>query len=247
MAKFPSPLQHKDTSRPVLSRPGRAELVYARHQISPGSKWTVEVRTTNQGEIYCEECGNEDKQHCGTCSASSPIPRFIRIREVTFLGVNEKLVAVNCTCIHNDGYPHRHITFLVNVDCNHFINRHQGQFIVIMNTKINNPLFQHYSRRALDHRFFLPISKCRVEAEQSQTFRTRQGANFWNIEKTQPLQRTKTGMIPHQVAGVDPLIDTPRPTYNGGNFIQELHVPEGRWTLRWTKLCRQFVETFTVI
>ena len=29
MAKFPSPLQHKDISRPVLSRPGRAELVYA--------------------------------------------------------------------------------------------------------------------------------------------------------------------------------------------------------------------------
>ena len=29
MAKFPSPLQHKDASRPVLSRPGQAELVYA--------------------------------------------------------------------------------------------------------------------------------------------------------------------------------------------------------------------------
>jgi hypothetical protein len=34
-------------------------------------------------------------------------------------------------------------------------------------------------------------------------------------------------MIPHQVTGVDPLVDTPRATYNRGNFIQELHVQEG--------------------
>jgi hypothetical protein len=38
---------------------------YAR-LISPGNKWTVEVRRINQGEIYCKVCHNEDKMFCGT-------------------------------------------------------------------------------------------------------------------------------------------------------------------------------------
>jgi hypothetical protein len=117
------------------------------HRILPGNKWTVDVKRFNQGEIFYEECHNEDTMFCGTCSRSSPIPRFIRIREVSFFFVTDELASVECTCIHNDGCTCRHIASLINVDFNHFLNRYQRKYIVHVNTKRDDPMHQHCSMR----------------------------------------------------------------------------------------------------
>jgi hypothetical protein len=143
---------------------------------------------------------------------------------------DEGYITVECSCLRNDGYPCRHIAFLVDVTHNHFVNRYHRQFICKFKSKVLDDIHKHYSRRGKDRRFIVSKEEC---ASIIQTLRDREfmttdeNAMFWNIDDSICLQRTKTGLIPHQVGSLDKTLEEPRVlAHSQGLMSQEINKPE---------------------
>jgi len=76
------------------------------------SDFEVKVaRLPGTSPTYCADCKPSMGQICPSCSNSSPIPRFIRCRTVTFVDVGSGFFSVGCSCPHqmNTGLPCTHI------------------------------------------------------------------------------------------------------------------------------------------
>jgi hypothetical protein len=64
-----------------------------------------------------------------------------------------------------------------------------------------------------------------LELNGAQDRQTRQDTGHWQVEDSQMMQRTKTGMIPHQLTQEDKA-STPQPQFSQGGMSQEFGIPD---------------------
>ena len=84
------------------------------HKLSPCGS-IVFIKRIKQNEIHCHECQNEMQDICSLCCQKSPVPRFSRIRTVSFIPleppneIHSGRWTVKCDCLDGMGHPCRHI------------------------------------------------------------------------------------------------------------------------------------------
>ena len=62
--------------------------------------------------------------------------------------------------------------------------------------------------------------------KEAKAYTTRQEVAMWDVEPTQCVQRTKTGMIPYQISALNDLKTTTGHGFSQGGLSQEIGVPE---------------------
>ena len=111
---------------------------------------SIELLRKKQKGIFCHECNNCYAEFCGTCFMQSPIPKWRRVRTISFDHVSSDLYAVHCTCLHNDGYPCRHFASLTEILAGHFIPRYHKKYISFFGEPGYEELTEHYRARLID-------------------------------------------------------------------------------------------------
>ena len=210
---------------------------------------SIQVLRKQQQGMYCHDCRNDSIEFCATCFQQSPIPRWRRIRTVSFQRVNDNLHAIACDCLHNDGYPCRHLAALTEPLAGHFIPRYHKKYISFHGEPGHEELTKHYSTRLNDRRFLInddekkaimcKVMKCETETALS--------PNFWRVPMIQCIQRSERGMIPHQLINLE---EMKTPNNVNKPFVKEdLARKLVLWTRHQLTLIRAypFLEVFTMM
>ena len=198
-------------------------------RISPESEYCIELRRKHQKGIYCSECKNSEIHgECTQCGLASPIPIWIRKRTVTFHTTTDaNWMTVTCSCHHNDSYPCRHIASLVEARWWHFIPRYHRKFIHAFETKEGMTFTEYYKPKLTNTCFYVLFTEWRKIvndlSNDASLVRTRLAEQVWDIEETQVMQRTETGLVAHRVLQG---IGTPVPKFSQVGMSQEFGVPE---------------------
>ena len=194
---------------------------YVRFKDSEG---TIELIRKEQNGVFCHECNNTQTDFCGTCFSQSPIPKWRRVRTISFAKCSDDLHAVHCSCLHNDGYPCRHIAAITEILPGHFIPRYHKKYISYFGEPGYEVLSQYYQPRLKDRRFLVSNSERDRIIEKARDNCCLFPMNFWNIPKVQCLQRTNRGMIPHQLIDLreEASPNKFQPTFSQGELSQEI-------------------------
>ena len=191
-------------------------------RVSPDSNFCVELRRQNQKGIFCQECKNEEGHYCQECSTSGPIPVFVRKRTVTFHETNHPdWMTMTCSCLHNDGYPCRHMAALVRIHYKHFIPRYHRKFIHGFETKEGTQYTVYYKPKLTNFHFNVQTSEWKRLVESLAA--TEQVATEWNHPDVMILQRTANGVVEHPANWNQ---NTPMAKYSQAGFSQDVGLPE---------------------
>jgi hypothetical protein len=188
--------------------------------------FAVNLKRKNQFGLHCEECSNTYVDTCATCHNQSPIPRFARIRTVTFKRTTHlhDFWTVTCSCLHNcDGHPCRHIACLVHLDTLHFAPRHHRTYIAYYGLKGHEGVTQHYDKIRDDRAIYVTGNQVRHLPHMVLSSRSSRSPN-WDEPHSICMQRTKNGLIPHGIVpGTD---DLSQQTCSQGMLSQEVEAPD---------------------
>ena len=106
----------------------------------------LQRRDDEESPIFCLECSAHTT--CGPCSDMSPIPRFRRIRTLTFHPLDPHCVnfEVTCSCPYYTtlGIPCRHFAVFCQILPRHCIIRHWIQYHALYKTKMGSPELDEY-------------------------------------------------------------------------------------------------------
>ena len=165
------------------------------------SVMVVFVKRKSQLGIYCEECQNEEVQYCATCYHHSPIPRFIRKRRLTFSLSHDGWWHVTCTCLHNDGYPCRHIATVIELHHMHFMPRYFRKYLGYDGMKNKKALHEFFECKRDDRRFLVHAVTIKEIHSRLLSLPTEETIGLEGPDSV-CIQRTKKGLIPHQIVQV---------------------------------------------
>jgi hypothetical protein len=186
----------------------------------------IQVIRKSSENIFCHDCHN-CKAFCVSCYRISPIPRWRRIRTITIQRTNQSFFSIECDCLHNDGYPCRHIASLTDLLAGHFIPRYHKGYISRFGQKDHKEATEFYQRKLLDRRFFID------EEEQKRIFQSvaanqSSDSEIWPEELTSCYQVNRNGMLSHELRKyqyIDGNIESGITENQDGGMSQELALP----------------------
>ncbi|CAB9504098.1 hypothetical protein SEMRO_185_G080460.1 [Seminavis robusta] len=158
----------------------------------------VIMKRRNQKGLYCMDCNNETAEYCSTCDERSPIPKWVRLREITFTTVDDNWYMVNCSCLHNDGHPCRYLACLIQLQIGHFIPRYHRKYAAFFGT--DRRITEFYEAANRDHRILISTEEFQhIKKQVREVDNSDLPVDFWNQEKSVCYQSDKTGLHVVQV------------------------------------------------
>jgi len=148
--------------------------------------------------IFCLECS--ENTTCGPCSEMSPIPRFRRIRTLTFhpldpLGYNYE---VTCSCPYYTtlGIPCRHFGVFTQVLPRHCIIRHHIEYHALYKTAMGSPeLDAYYEKKQADMRLKITREEHDHIMRVAHQMKDESQAYQFNAPRSLMFQRNAEGML----------------------------------------------------
>jgi hypothetical protein len=192
----------------------------------------IEVLRVEGSKSSCHDCAEETQVICPTCSNSSPIPKFRRVRRISFLPLNGgSNYVVSCTCPHhsNTGIPCQHIVKVLPViRPHHFHIRWHRKYAAYYKKPGYEELTKHFHLMQKDRRLVISREEyqlavgCAVAATQpelSTLFLIRQPLMLYDS--------ARMALLPHdQVVASskderDPILQASQEIYAMGLMSQE--------------------------
>ena len=189
--------------------------------------------------IFCMECNHTTT--CGPCSEMSPIPRFRRIRTLTFLPLDDLGMdfQVTCSCPYYTtfGIPCRHFSVFCQVLPRHIITRHHMAYNALYKDGHagSEDLDKFYVRMQRDFR--LKITREEYDDIMAHAWqRTRpEEAYLFRAPKSLMYQRNKDGMLAFSRVATGNTMSQDsdlmaQDTYAAVDMSEDMRVPEGAVT-----------------
>jgi hypothetical protein len=191
----------------------------------------VELLRRDQQGVFCHECLGHEADFCGNCFKQSPIPVWRRIRTVIINPLEGDFYSLECDCLHNDGYPCRHIACITPILTNHFVPRYHRRFIAFYGRKEKQfeNLNKFYKQKLNDRRFIIDQSARNHLIQMVRSEMKVSDERFWQIPRRTCIQRSKKGLIPHQIADLNEVVTPGRNMDDfsqGAALLQEFGFPE---------------------
>jgi len=112
-----------DTCESEVRKNNRERFCYHARASSQYTIQTLRRRGKDDTPIYCLQCNQDDRfETCLACSDFSPVPRFVRIRTITFTPINggtHYVVVCSCPYFGTHGIPCRHFCVFSHIQLHH--------------------------------------------------------------------------------------------------------------------------------
>ena len=196
----------------------------------------LQRRDDNDTPIFCYECSQTAT--CGPCSEMSPIPRFRRIRTLTFTLLECGSYHVTCSCPYyaTCGIACRHFSVFIQVMPHHCIIRHWVRYQALCGTERGTKdLDEWFKLKQRDYRLKITKTEYKKIMEIASAMTDEEEQFLFESPKSMMFQRNKDGMLaftraPTGNTMADDAVLMTRDAYAAVEMSQRRKLPDGAVT-----------------
>jgi len=159
------------------------------------------IRKPSCQRDYCEDC--KEEATCQTCSDSSPITKFRRLRTITLTPASGRSgYFMKCSCLHHadSGLPCQHMCVVLDVKPHHVFIRWHKKYAALFGRRGSEALTDQMRLQRCDRRLFILPN----EYQQIISFVKSKSVEFnpdlFMVPHSKPFQRCLTGLLSYEEA-----------------------------------------------
>ena len=157
------------------------------------------VRLPGTSPAYCADCNPGLGQTCPACSNQSPLPKFRRVRMVSFTSIDfGQRYIVNCTCplYSTTGIPCQHVAkILPQVQKHHFYVRWHRAYPALYKKEGFEEVTRTFKEMQKERRMIIPSSEYEVIMQCARSPGVQSPEAYFRFEQV-PIQNNRHGSVP---------------------------------------------------
>jgi hypothetical protein len=160
------------------------------------SEWEVQmVRYSKTQPYFCPNCDN--MKTCRSCSTSSPITKFRRLRRITITRTHDNGFEMRCSCLaySDTGIPCHHVCCLLTIERRHIFVRWHRQYAACYNRPKYEEWTDYYKRRRSDRRLLITFEEYSKVMEFVKRNQGAFSAELFVLDNSIPNERNPSGLL----------------------------------------------------